>query len=83
MPTLPNSPLGLPDGSIRGIIALALTCTLMQQTIVGAIDSVAFVGIAGPFLGYYVAQRGTEEAAKAAAVVAEPLPAPATAEDDA
>lgn len=55
----PNSgePFGLPKGTVRGTIALALTGTLIQQVLSGAIDPITFIGVAGPFLGWYVADR--------------------------
>lgn len=80
-----GEPFGLPSGTVRGLIAFALTGTLIQQVVTGSIDAVAFIGIAGPFLGYYVAQRGTESAVRAAAegsYSTEPLDPPATGVED-
>lgn len=74
-----GEPFGLPPGTVRGIIALAFTATLIQQTVIGSIDTLAFLGVAGPFVGFYVAQRGAESAAKALAVE-ESVAAPATGE---
>jgi len=62
----PNSgePLGLPKGTVRGVIALAFAGTLIQQVVIGAIEPITFIGVAGPFLGYYVATRPNEPAAQ-------------------
>jgi multisubunit Na+/H+ antiporter MnhG subunit len=74
-----DEPFGLPNGTIRAIIALAMTVTLVEQVLVGAIDDVAFLAIAGPFLGYYIAQRGIESSNRPP--TEDTLPAPFTGEE--
>ena len=79
----PNSgePFGLPKGTVRGTIALALTGTLIQQVLSGAIDPITFIGVAGPFLGWYVADRQNSDSTSGSSLPApsipdEPLAAP-------
>lgn len=76
-----GEPFGLPKGTVRGVIALALTGTLIQQTLVGAIDPITFLGVAGPFLGYYVASRPNETTITQVKPE-EPLPEPYVGDKD-
>ena len=73
--------IDLPDGLVSDIIVLAFTATIIQQTVIGAIDPITFLGIGGPFLGFYVRdkQKGAdgpsinvERATVDAEVLAEP-----------
>lgn len=75
-----GEPFGLPRGTVRGLIALILTGTLVQQTMVGAIDPIVFVGIAGGSIGSYFTSRAAEPPVAAAPVEA-PLPKPYTGDD--
>lgn len=55
-----GEPFGLPKGTVRGVIALAFAGTLIQQVVIGAIDPITFIGVAGPFLGFYAGSRPNE-----------------------
>ncbi len=87
MAILPNTgePFGLPNGTVRGVIALAFTGVTLQQFIaLGHAPDVALLGITTLIVGNYFGTRAAETstAAAVAATVAsqtavtEPLPAP-------
>lgn len=76
-----GEPFGLPQGTVRGLIALAFTGAFIYLGIVGEIAVETLIGIGGPAVGYYFAQRSAENAAKAI-VEKERLDAPSVPADD-
>lgn len=59
-----GEPFGLPKGTIRGVITLAITATFIQQVLVGAITPEVFIGIAGTVIGSYFVTRNAEPLAQ-------------------
>lgn len=66
-----GEPFGLPKGTVRGLIALAFTATVIQQTVAGVLDVSVFTSLAGAAIGSYFVGRSGDAAAEAA------LPEPA------
>ncbi len=77
-----GEPFGLPKGTVRGIVALAFAGTIIQQVIIGSIDPITFIAVAGPFLGFYAGTRPTEAPASAPVVDDAPLAAPVVGGDE-
>ena len=72
-----GEPFGLPQGTVRGMIALAFTAVFLYLGVVGTITSETLLALGGPAIGYYFATRQAISIQKAAVVEA-PLEAPAT-----
>lgn len=70
-----SEPLGLPKGSVRALITLAIVATACQQTIVGTIPIEAFLPTLGAVITYYFNQRSREQDE-------DPLPPPALGDED-
>jgi hypothetical protein len=68
-----STPLGLPDGSIRGLIALACTGAVLFLFITGQVVPDMLMTVASLVIGYYFGARsgGIENTPQP-----EPLPAP-------
>jgi hypothetical protein len=55
-----GEPFGLPRGTVRGIIALAMTATLIAHTfLTGTLDG-ALVALTSPYIGFYFGSRNQE-----------------------
>jgi uncharacterized membrane protein len=74
MPTI-SQPLGLPKGSVRGILALLVVGSAVIDTVINGDPNAALTAMAGSVLTYYFVKREGEEAVEA-------LPVPYIAEDE-
>jgi len=82
-----DAPLGVPQGSIRAVLALVVICTASATIFIGTVSesSQTFIfGLAGVAFGYYFGSRGSETAQTPSS--GEPLPtvgtSPAEPEED-
>lgn len=67
----PETPLGLPKGSVRGLIAIFFAGTVCIQALTGVPIDPLIAGLAGAVVQHYFVSRGKEDEA-----AEEPLPEP-------
>jgi hypothetical protein len=72
-----GEPFGLPQGTVRGIIALVCLGLLVWDFYVDQAFSVELLAFAGPYLGFYFADRQANTAAARQLASAEVLDPPA------
>lgn len=71
-----GEPFGLPRGTVRGIIALAFTATIIYSFVTSGNVSTELVALAAPYLGFYFGTRASDPPV----VTVEPLGPPAVGE---
>jgi len=56
-----DQPLWLPKGSVRSLLALAVTLTVCAMALVGTITAEAFLAIASAVVAFYFGNRGANK----------------------
>lgn len=70
-------PLGLPEGSVRAVIALGFSALVAYSYVVTNTIDPTLLAFAGPYIGYYFADRQNKSAEVTAAKVIEEAEKPA------
>jgi hypothetical protein len=69
----PNEPFGLPSGSIRALIAMAVTTVTLYLFATGAVVPEALIAVNGLIIGNYFGSRGQDNAVQSVIAAMAPV----------